>query len=213
MATTPCRVLTETRHTFFLTVPYQSNDQYKPGQAVRSPWRSIEDCEVRLSVFPGGRIFFWSFGQFQTVSAFVQLQPKDASGDWELPDVEFRISVFRSEPGIWKKGEHFEGVIGKIKHTFSNHLIARDWQLPETDTTNVRQLQELGYLKLPEMELLFQFEVAGCFVPRRLTKRAKLDYGTESWRDMKFTDMVLCAEDEGGPELPCHRHVLAKFSE
>eukprot|EP00435_Cladocopium_sp_Y103_P038354 s2226_g10.t1 len=54
-------------------------------------------------------------------------------------------------------------------------------------------------------------------------KRRRLDFGRELWQepcpvfnignDMKFTDMMICADDDEQSDLPCHRAILAKRSE
>ncbi|CAE8615567.1 unnamed protein product [Polarella glacialis] len=193
MASTNCRVSFEFR------VPYHSEAQYILGEVVRSPQLSIGDYETCLLVFPRGT----ASAEGKAVSAFVEVRPQDATGDWELPDVKYSISVYR-------RGQPAEE--RKDKHTFNNLQTDRGWH-DMIHTTKVRVLQGRGYLLPAQMELVFLVEVAGNFLQMRPTKRAKLGYGTELWRDMKFTDMVLCAQDDGGPELPCHRSVLAKSSE
>jgi len=178
---------------------YRNESDYQIGQSVFSPVVAFGECPIRLKVYPSGT----TATAGMHVSAYVVIEPKDDwEPDWKFPGVTYQI--------IAKNGGEQDDIVRSDSWTFCQKFRDRGWHdmIPRTDFNTLRSN---GWLS--DGKLRFWVEVRGNSLGESQRKRRKTTLGVSSmWWDMKFTDMVISA-GEDGPELPCHRAVLAMRSE
>jgi len=120
--------------------------------------------------------------------------------EWAFPEVSVTLKALNVDEC---RAISWNGVL-----TFSQKCRAQGWAIFER--SDYMDLKKDGWI-FPDSTVRFHLAVTGGSLGNAKRKRQEADHGERMWREMKFTDMVLCAR-EGGAELPCHRVVLAMGS-
>lgn len=136
------------------------------------------------------------------LSAFVEIRRRDDwLEDWKFPDVEYRIEL--------KNAGGKADLIKTETHTFHPEHADHGWH-DMVKCSSYAELQKKGWV-FPDNTVRFTFAVGGVSLGHSKRRPQETDHGSRMWHEMKFADMHICSGDDG-PELPCHRAVLAVAS-
>uniref|UniRef100_A0A7S1RKA6 BTB domain-containing protein n=1 Tax=Alexandrium catenella TaxID=2925 RepID=A0A7S1RKA6_ALECA len=179
-------------------LPFTAASNYQKGDPARSPTTLVGRCPVCLLVFPRGT---QQTGN-KVMSAFVEVCARDDWLDgWEFTKVHYKIEV--------KNVDSKKDVSKSDSHDFKAEVSDRGWH-DIVKCGGYADLKAHGWV-FPDDTVRFHVRVSGGSLGDSKRKLEDTNHGPRMWRDMKFTDMCICAE-EGGAELPCHRAVLAVSS-
>jgi len=200
-------------HIIDFKLPLHSEDHYLEGQHVDSPATTLWNYCVLLKVYPRGFGFTSQGPGVATKLVFVPIYTDSEdtlnsalsgkTDELTIGDVRFSLTVRYAGQKETRQGSPHRLRCGKCNECFTlKHAVCKSEAL----------LVPPKYVPGEYLHCLVEL----WFDPKNLgyepSKRRRLDYGKDLWRDMKFTDMTMRAGDEG-EDLPCHRAVLARSSE
>lgn len=166
---------------------------------IRSHFVTMGKYPTRLIICPGEP---FQDGQ-KRLSAAMQVWCSDNMEDeWTTLDVQWVLELLNIDcaQSIVVRG------VSTFSHTHDDWIPDETLQLGYKDYNG---LKSAGWIL--NNKLRFRLTMKGSSLWSSKRKRQASDHGERMWRNMKYTDMVLCA-DEGGTEINCHRAFLANSS-
>ncbi|CAE7702686.1 SECA1 [Symbiodinium pilosum] len=190
-----------------------SADHYLEGQHVDSPASNLWNYCVLLKVYPRGFGFTSQKPGVATKLVFVPIYTDSEdtlisalSGKTDelmIGTVHFRLTV-----RYLGQTETLKGCSQRLRCGKCNECFTLKHAVCKSEAVLLPPKYVPGEYLHCMVELWLDPKALG-YEP---SKRRRLDYGKDLWREMKFTDMNMRAGDDG-EDIPCHRAVLARSSD